>query len=648
MNLSDPNFFLHRIFIALKRSQKRLIMVAVDCVVLPVALWSSFVLSSSTLWPAQLFMQAWWLFIVIIPVGLLIFMRLGLYRAVVRYMGSQAIWTVTLGVGLLTLFLSVTIWISSLSQIPNAVPINFFLTAIIYVGGSRLVMRSYYQWLLNHCLHKQNVLIYGAGGAGVQLGRALAGSQEMTCAGFLDDDPSLWNSVINGYRVYDPKIIPSLLDEFDIRYILLAIPSATPEKRKQILDRLADYPVHVKTLPALHDIVSGEFVAALREVEVEDLLGRETVPPIKELLEVSIANKVVMVTGAGGSIGSEICLQVLQQQPKAIVLFEQSEYALYRLEQSIRQFTKKTSFTIPFYPVLGSVQDHERLNTIIQRFHVETIYHAAAFKHVPLVEQNMFEGLRNNAFGTQTLANAAIINKVERFVLVSTDKAVRPTNMMGASKRIAELVIQDLARKHSSTLFSIVRFGNVLGSSGSVVPLFKQQIAEGGPITVTHPDVTRYFMTIPEAASLVIQAGSMAKGGDVFVLDMGESVKILDLARKMIRLMGMDIRDENNPDSGIPIVYTGLRSGEKLYEELSLGGEIIPTQHPKISREIETPCDTHLLESSLIMLNSAIQENDIAKAKLSMQHLLPEYLCSSVSGDWVQKASERRTISNTV
>ncbi len=634
MNLSDPNFFLHRIFIALKRSQKRLIMVAVDCLALPFALWSAFVLSLSELWPMAELIEAKWLFLSIIPAGLIIFMRLGLYRAVVRYMGSQAIWTVTLGVTLLTLFLTLMIWILGLNQIPKAVPINFALSAIIYVGGSRLVMRSYYQWLLNHCLHKQSVLIYGAGGAGVQLARALEGSQEMTCAGFIDDDPALWNSVVNGYRVYDPKTIPSLLEEFEIRYILLALPSATPEKRKQILDRLTDYPVHVKTLPALHDIVSGEFVAALREVEVEDLLGRETVPPVKELLEASIHNKVVMVTGAGGSIGSEICHQVLQQKPSAIVLFELSEFALYSLEQSIQQYLKKMGATTPYYTVLGSVQDEHRLNTVLKRFGVNTIYHAAAFKHVPLVEQNMLEGLKNNALGTRTLAKTAVQNQVERFVLVSTDKAVRPTNMMGASKRIAELIIQDFARKHSSTLFSIVRFGNVLGSSGSVVPLFRQQIAEGGPLTVTHPDVTRYFMTIPEAASLVIQAGSMAKGGDVFVLDMGESVRILDLARKMIRLMGMDIRDENNPNSGIPIVYTGLRSGEKLYEELSLGGEIIPTRHPKISREIEAPCESKRLENALDQLIIAIAENKTDAAKSVIQQLLPEFQCSSVSGDW--------------
>lgn len=612
-------------------------MVAVDCIALPFALWSAFVLSTSDVWPAEQLAAARWLFLIIIPVGLIIFMRLGLYRAVVRYMGSQAIWTVTLGVGLLTLFLGLMIWALNLTEAPKAVPANFALAAIIYVGGSRLVMRSYYQWLLNHCLHKQSVLIYGAGGAGVQLARALEGSQEMSCAGFLDDDLTLWHSVVNGYRVYDPKMIPSLLEEFDIRYILLALPSATPEKRKQILDRLTDYPVHVKTLPALHDIVSGEFVAALREVEVEDLLGRETVPPIKELLEASIHDKVVMVTGAGGSIGSEICHQVLQQQPSALILLEQSEYALYTLEQVIQLFLKKTSFTIPFYPVLGSVQDEHRLNAILQRFNVDTIYHAAAFKHVPLVEQNMLEGLKNNALGTRTLATAAIANKVQRFVLVSTDKAVRPTNMMGASKRIAELIIQDLSRKHSSTLFSIVRFGNVLGSSGSVVPLFRKQITEGGPITVTHPDVTRYFMTIPEAASLVIQAGSMAKGGDVFVLDMGESVRILDLARKMVRLMGMNIRDESNPDSGIPIIYTGLRSGEKLYEELSLGGEIIPTRHPKISREIESPCDSVLLKTSIDKLEIAINENNLEKAKSSIQQLLSEFQCSSVSGDWVKK-----------
>ncbi|WP_407670322.1 polysaccharide biosynthesis protein [Nitrincola iocasae] len=672
---------LHVKFMSLQRAHKRLLMVAADTVALPLALWSAYTLRFADLWPEIYLYPAAWLFVLLPLVGILVFIRLGLYRAVVRYMGAQAIWTVAFGVLILSLLLWAAAFVFHIKPFPRSIPINFALVAMIYVGGSRLLMRSYYHWLLNHYLNKDSVLIYGAGGSGVQLAKALDGSEELSCVGFLDDDASLWGSSVAGFSVYDPASIPELIAERKITSVLLAMPSATPKARKRILDRLADYPVHVRTVPAMHDIVSGESVASLREIEIEDLLGREPVPPMQPLIDASIRDKVVLVTGAGGSIGSEVCRQVLLNRPRTLILYEQSEFALYSIEQKLQQQLHQEPFQVDCIALLGSVCDRSRVQEVLQRFPVQTIYHAAAYKHVPLVEHNILEGIRNNALGTQVIAEAAKRSGVERFVLISTDKAVRPTNVMGATKRLAELILQDLAAGQltvnyslaeraptlvdddpvgvpvgtsvgtpvgtpvgarsaseptpTQTIFSMVRFGNVLGSSGSVVPLFRKQIESGGPVTVTHPDITRYFMTIPEAASLVIQAGSMAKGGDVFVLDMGESVRIVDLARRMIRLMGYEVLDEKHPDGEIEIIYSGLRPGEKLFEELLIGEDVVGTEHPKIMRAQEEKLSPQQLAEILVQMNNALKRLDCAEARSLLEQAVSGFKPMSELVDWL-------------
>ncbi|MEO1854832.1 nucleoside-diphosphate sugar epimerase/dehydratase [Chromohalobacter sp.] len=568
-------------------------MVTADLVVLPLALWSAYALRFAEWWPARYIEPFWWLFLVVPPVGVFIFARLGLYRAVVRFMGPQALWAVVKGALLLALLMWASAFFYRWQTFPRSVPVNFALVTLVYVGGTRLLVRSYYQWLLKHYTQKEPVAIYGAGGAGAQLTLALANSREFYTAAFMDDDPALWNCTIKGVKVHNPARFETVAEELGIKRVLLAMPSATKAQRKQALDKLGDVAVRVQTVPSMPEIVSGlASVDQLREVELEDLLGRDPVPPQLELVDASIRDKVVMVTGAGGSIGSEMCRQVVRGSPQALILFEVSEFGLYAINQELEAMRLEMGESFPIVPLLGSVCDRNRVEVAIRHYGVQTLYHAAAYKHVPIVENNVLEGVRNNVHGSRVVAESAALLGVERCVLISTDKAVRPTNVMGATKRMAELVLQDLATRYAlkdghRTIFSMVRFGNVLGSSGSVVPLFRRQIAQGGPITVTHPEITRFFMTIPEAALLVIQAGSMAEGGDVFVLDMGESVKIIDLARRMIQLSGLELKDEENPDGDIEIVYTGLRSGEKLYEELLIGDNVIGTKHPKILRAQE-------------------------------------------------------------
>ncbi|WP_419308092.1 polysaccharide biosynthesis protein [Chromohalobacter israelensis] len=584
---------MHQSIAGLSRAKKRLIMVTADLMVLPLALWSAYALRFAEWWPARYIEPFWWLFLVVPPVGVFIFARLGLYRAVVRFMGPQALWAVVKGALLLALLMWASAFFYRWQMFPRSVPVNFALVTLVYVGGTRLLVRSYYQWLIKHYTQKEPVAIYGAGGAGAQLTLALANSREFYTAAFMDDDPALWNCTIKGVKVHNPARFKKVAEELGIKRVLLAMPSATKAQRKQALDNLGDVAVRVQTVPSMPEIVSGlASVDQLREVELEDLLGRDPVPPQLELVDASIRDKVVMVTGAGGSIGSEMCRQVVRGSPQALILFEVSEFGLYAINQELEAMRLEMGESFPIVPLLGSVCDRNRVEVAIRHYGVQTLYHAAAYKHVPIVENNVLEGVRNNVHGSRVVAESAALLGVERCVLISTDKAVRPTNVMGATKRMAELVLQDLATRYAlkdghRTIFSMVRFGNVLGSSGSVVPLFRRQIAQGGPITVTHPEITRFFMTIPEAALLVIQAGSMAEGGDVFVLDMGESVKIVDLARRMIQLSGLELKDEENPDGDIEIVYTGLRSGEKLYEELLIGDNVVGTKHPKILRAQE-------------------------------------------------------------
>jgi len=448
-------------------------------------------------------------------------------------------------------------------------------------GGARLLTREFIS--RNTGGKKQCVIIYGAGESGRQLVNLLRQGNEFNPVAFVDDDERLFRSVVNGLTVYRSANLLKLVKRKQVSKVLLAMPSATRSERKQIISSLVELSIDVKSIPSFDDIVNGTAsIDQLSDVPIEDLLGRDAVPAKTTLLSANITHKVVMVTGAGGSIGAELCGQIIQQSPRCLILFELSEFALYKIEKELSELATTLGLVVEIVPLLGSVQKRSRLHTVLDCFKVQTLYHAAAYKHVPLVEYNVIEGVRNNIFGTYYTALAAIEAQVESFVLISTDKAVRPTNIMGATKRMAELTLQSLADIQSGTRFCMVRFGNVLGSSGSVVPLFKRQIAEGSYVTITHPDIIRYFMTIPEAAQLVIQAGAMGKGGDVFVLDMGEPVKIVDLATNLIKLSGLDVKSEKNPYGDIEIRFTGLRPGEKLFEELLIGDNVEKTEHERI------------------------------------------------------------------
>ncbi len=534
---------------------------------------------------------------------ILIFTKIGLYRAILRYLTFQALFVVTSGAILSAVALAVFAYYLQ-EPIPRTVPIIYGAYLALLCGGARLVVRNLVATTSKD--PREEVMIYGAGSGGRQLAVALRASEKYRIRAFIDEDNTLVNTMILGLPVIELDKSEALIHKYEISKVLLAIPSASRARRKQILDLLAPLSVEIQTVPDMADIVSGKArIDELTDVPIEDLLGRDSVAPQQILLEANIKDKVVMVTGAGGSIGSELCRQILKQQPKTLVLFEVSEYGLYQIDRELSLMVESKDYNVEIVPLLGSVQRSHRLLTSMKSFGVQTVYHAAAYKHVPLVEYNVVEGVRNNIYGTYYTANAAIEAGVESFVLISTDKAVRPTNVMGTTKRMAELGLQALAeqenQKESGTRFCMVRFGNVLGSSGSVIPLFKRQIKSGGPLTVTHPDITRFFMTIPEAAQLVIQAGAMGKGGDVFVLDMGESVKITDLAENLINLSGLSVKSKENPHGDIEIQFSGLRPGEKLYEELLIGDNVAPTAHERImtAQEVALPIAEYnsLLES---------------------------------------------------
>ncbi len=497
---------------------------------------------------------------------------------------------------------------------PRTVPIIYGAFLALFCGGPRVIVRSLIAQ--SYSTQSKEVLIYGAGSGGRQLAMALRSSGDYRVRAFIDGDSTLCNTMILGLPVIAIEDAMPIINKYDVSQVLLAVPSAKRSRRKVILDELAKLPVEVLTVPDMTDIVSGKAkIDELKDVAIEDLLGRDPVAPQQVLLEANIKDKVVMVTGAGGSIGSELCRQIVEQSPKSIILFELSEFGLYQIDRELNQLKLEKGLTCDIIPLLGSVQRQHRLETTMSSFKVQTVYHAAAYKHVPLVEFNVIEGVRNNIYGTYYTACAAIKAGVESFVLISTDKAVRPTNVMGTTKRMAELGLQALAdqenAKPNGTRFCMVRFGNVLGSSGSVIPVFKKQIASGGPVTVTHPEITRFFMTIPEAAQLVIQAGAMGKGGDVFVLDMGESVKITDLACNLIQLSGLEVKSDANPHGDIEIQFSGLRPGEKLYEELLIGDNVKQTAHERImtAHEVHLP----LKEYELLL-------NDLDFACHSMDH----------------------------
>ncbi|GIU19988.1 nucleoside-diphosphate sugar epimerase [Shewanella sp. c952] len=579
--------FLQSIF-TLPRAQKRIVSLLVDSLFLVFAFWTALLVRLDDV--SVLTDSGYWLVLMcVLPVSLFVFAKFGLYRAVLRYMGLQALVAIASGVVISTIMLVLVAFYTE-ANIPRTFPLIYAAFALVFIGGSRAMVRS----LVGTGIKRvgEPVIIYGAGVSGRQLLSSLVQSHEYHPFAFVDDDESLHGTVIQGVHVHSPSIIRKLIKQKSATKVLLAIPSASRTKRQAILLTLESLAVQVLTIPAMADLVNGnKLYSDIKEVEIDDLLGRDSVSPRNDLLAANIINKVVLVTGAGGSIGSELCRQILKQSPAKLVLFELSEFALYAIERELKSIALELNIDVPIFPLMGSVQRENRIQAVMESFGVQTVYHAAAYKHVPLVEHNVVEGVRNNVFGTLYTARAAIAAKVETFVLISTDKAVRPTNVMGTTKRMAELVLQAFAKENNQTRFCMVRFGNVLGSSGSVVPLFRTQIANGGPVTVTHPEITRFFMTIPEASQLVIQAGAMGKGGDVFVLDMGKSVKIVDLAAKMIRLSGFEVRNEMNPDGDIAIEFSGLRPGEKLYEELLIGDDVTGTEHERIMTANESFLD---------------------------------------------------------
>lgn len=530
--------------LGLPRAVKRLISVSADIFFLISSLFAAYFLTQQE--QRTDVPQIALAFAITLPITLFIFTKLGLYRAVIRYIGQHALGAVLSGIVSSAFILALLFGVLQVHDKGNLIFV-YAILALVTSGGLRLLARMFLVQRNNG--HKERVLIYGAGSSGRQLAQALINGEQYHPVVFVDDDTTLHRSTILGVPVGAPAQITALIKSHNISRILLALPSVSRARRREVLDALEELPIPVQSIPGMSDLVDGSMrIDELQDVKIEDLLGRDPVAPKAKLMQANIKDKVVMVTGAGGSIGSELCRQILHCEPTVLVLFELSEFGLYSIEQELSSLIKQQELDIKLIPVMGTVQRRSRLETVMKAFKVQTVYHAAAYKHVPLVEYNVVEGVRNNVFGTWYAAEAAISAGVETFVLISTDKAVRPTNVMGASKRLAELVLQALAQRQSATRFCMVRFGNVLGSSGSVVPLFREQIRKGGPITVTHKDIIRYFMTIPEAAQLVLQAGAMGKGGDVYVLDMGEPVKIADLAKRMIHLMGLEVKDDIHPN----------------------------------------------------------------------------------------------------
>ncbi|MDO6686289.1 MULTISPECIES: nucleoside-diphosphate sugar epimerase/dehydratase [unclassified Agarivorans] len=589
------------------RRQKIAIVFGLDLLFLSLAFWGALWVRFESV---HYFydVPTWVTFVSVIVTTLAGFWYFGLYRAVLRYINEKNLQAILFSFAIATLLMIVTSFYLQ-AVIPRTAPFIYLAFGVIFCGGTRFAIRFLFVWLENAT--KQNVIIFGAGDSGRQLLQAIGQGDDFQAVAFIDDKEELRNSLIHGLTVYQPKQLPMLIRRFHATKVLLAIPNAGTKRRAEVLTALADLNTEVLTVPRLNDLVTGDAkVDQIKEVDVEDLLGRESVTPNAHLMESSIRNKTVLVSGAGGSIGSELCRQILQFRPARLLLVERSEVALYQIERELKEMREALALNIDLVPLMISVQHLPRLSAMMEASNVDTVYHAAAYKHVPLVEQNVVEGVCNNVFGSYNIALAAIKAKVKTFVLVSTDKAVRPTNVMGATKRLAELVMQSLAEQQSDTTISMVRFGNVLGSSGSVIPLFKDQIRKGEALTITHPDIIRYFMTIPEAAQLVIQAGSMANGGEVFVLDMGEPVKIAELAKRMVHLSGLEVRDDENPDGDIELQYTGLRPGEKLYEELLVGDDERPTDHPRILTANESFMPWDELMALFDELNDACEAMD--------------------------------------
>ena len=631
--------------LGMPRAAKRVVVLAVDTSLCILTVWLAYYLRLGD-WvklSGDPYWQPMWAVGASLAVALPIFVVNGFYRAIFRYAGLTALMTVVKAMGVYGLIYATLFTAIGVTGVPRTVGLIQPVLLLVLIATSRMLARFwlggiYRDQLRNASLPK--VLIYGAGNAGRQLAAAMANNHDMHVVGFLDDDDRLHGHVLNGLTIYSPADLPGMVTSMGVTTVLLAIPSASRHRRNELITQMLTAHVLVRTLPGVSELAQGHVgTSDLRDLDIDDLLGREPVPPNHILLGKNVVNKVVMVTGAGGSIGSELCRQIVGIGPSVLLLIEQSEFALYEIHQQLEQRAKSAS--IRLVPLLASVQDEKRLYEIMAAWKPHTVYHAAAYKHVPLVEHNPVEGLRNNSWGTLVAAWAAADAGVADFVLVSTDKAVRPTNIMGASKRLAEMVLQALSEVHPQTRFSMVRFGNVLGSSGSVVPKFRQQIRDGGPITLTHKDMTRYFMTIPEAAQLVIQAGAMARGGDVFLLDMGEPVKILDLAYRMIELSGLTPRDADNPDGDIDVQITGLRPGEKLFEELLLGNSSKPTSHPRIMTAHEEFLPWPELTARLEELKAALDAGEVGTIRKSLAELVSGYQVKGDVVDWVLMEKEK-------
>lgn len=608
----------------LPRRKKQLLMIACDVVLLPLAFWIALALRFSTFTPP--INNILWIFFIIPIMAVPLFVPLGLYRTVIRYADERMLLSVIYGVSLAVLGLALIIFMGNIVGIPRSSLAIFWLLAISGIMLVRWLARKIILGVERRQLvqKRQRIAIYGAGRAGIQLAMALSSSPEYQVRAFFDDDEDLHGATVAGIRVFSPTNAQKIISSYDLQGLILAVPSASRGRKKEIIQYFEKFGLDLKTLPGMAELVGGQVrIEDLREVGIEDLLGRDPVPPNEDLLAKCIQGKVVLVTGAGGSIGSELCRQILKGNPLKLVLYEVSEYSLYKIEKELLSFGSQ----VKIVAVLGDARDGDRIKSAMKNHRVQTVYHAAAYKHVPLVEWNVVAGVDNNLFGTLNTAVAAMEAGVEIFVLISTDKAVRPTNVMGASKRMAELVLQGFSREEASkaTRFCMVRFGNVLGSSGSVVPLFREQIRRGGPVTLTHSEVTRFFMTIPEAAQLVIQAGAMASGGEVFVLDMGDSIKIKDLAYKMIHLSGLSVKDVENPNGDIEVQVTGLRPGEKLYEELLIGNNVTTTIHPRIRKADEKYFPWPDLSKGLTQINQACRDQDEQKTRDLLKTWVTEY-----------------------
>jgi len=650
----------------LPRRYKRMLQVVTDVFLVWLALWLSFVVRLGTDDLTYPFRVHAWLFLAAPLIAIPLFIRFGMYRAVMRYLGNDALIAIWKAVTISALVLSLVVyWNRSVVEaVPRSLVLNYWWLSLLMVGGLRLAMRQYFMGDWYSAVQvvpffKQDdgltkVAVYGAGTAGNQLVAALRLGRAMRPVAFIDDDDEIANRVIAGLRVFKPKHIQQMIEETGAQEILLAIPSASRARRREILGLLEPYPLHVRSVPGIIDLANGRVrVDDIQEVDIADLLGRDPVAPRKELLEHCIRGQAVMVTGAGGSIGSELCRQILSCGPTVMVLFEHCEFNLYRIHQELEQRIRRESLAVQLVPILGSVRSSERLLEVLGSWKINTVYHAAAYKHVPIVEHNISEGVLNNVLGTLQAAQASIQAGVQNFVLISTDKAVRPTNVMGGTKRLAEMILQALSQEPAPVLFgdksgvhhvnktrfTMVRFGNVLGSSGSVIPLFREQIKRGGPVTVTHPAITRYFMTIPEAAQLVIQAGSMGRGGDVFVLDMGQPVKIHELAQRMIHLSGLSVRSESSPHGDIAIEFSGLRPGEKLYEELLIGDDVGTTEHPMIMKANEEMLAWDAFKAVLVSLLKAVERGDYAQVRMLLRETVNGY-CPD--GDIVDLVHQQR------